>query len=154
MLQNFICRKGERRDALSIVQFQIDMARETEALELDREILEKGVAAVFDDPHKGHYWVAEHEGKVVGSLLLLSEWSDWRNGFVWWIHSVFVIPNYRGKGVYKSLFHKIQEVIRQDPQSHGLRLYVEKENTQAQAVYSKLGMDGEHYRLFQWMKTF
>jgi len=154
MPQNFRYSRAKPSHASAIVEFQIAMARETEGLELNRSTLEEGVRAVFEDEKRGHYWIAEHKEVVIGSLLLLSEWSDWRNGFVWWIHSVFVKSEYRRQGVYKGLYQTIQEVVKNDPQSHGLRLYVEKENLRAQKVYENLGMDGSHYRMFQWMKTF
>ena len=139
-------------DAPAIVEFQIAMARETEDLELDRDICTEGVAAVFADSRHGFYLVAELDGKVVASTMITYEWSDWRNGVVWWIQSVYVTPEARGQGVYKGLYAYVQELANADDNVRGIRLYVDKRNARAQQVYAKLGMNGEHYQVFEWMK--
>lgn len=139
-------------DAPAIVEFQIAMARETEDLELDREICTEGVAAVFADSKHGFYLVGELNGRVVVSTMITYEWSDWRNGVVWWIQSVYVAPEARGQGVYKGLYRYVQELANADETVRGIRLYVDKRNTRAQQVYAHLGMNGEHYQVFEWMK--
>jgi GNAT superfamily N-acetyltransferase len=128
------------------------MALETEGVTLDREVCTRGVAAVFDDPSLGRYFVAEEGGQVVASLLITYEWSDWRNGNVWWIQSVYVVPALRGRGVYAGLYQHVQRLVEADPALRGIRLYVDRRNTGAQQVYTRLGMNGEHYLVFEWMK--
>jgi len=145
-------RDAVRADAPAIVEFQIAMARETEDVALDRAILTRGVDAVFDDPSHGRYYVAESGGEVIGSLLITYEWSDWRNGMVWWIQSVYVLPAFRGRGVYAGLYAHIKTIVEPDPSIRGIRLYVDNRNAAAQQVYARLGMEGEHYRVFEWMK--
>ena len=145
-------RDAARADAPAIAEFQVAMARETEDVALDREILAHGVAAVFDDPSHGRYYVAESSGEVIGSLLITYEWSDWRNGMVWWIQSVYVLPAFRGRGVYAGLYAHIKAIVEPDPSIRGIRLYVDNRNTAAQQVYTRLGMEGEHYKVFEWMK--
>ena len=141
-------------DAPAIVQFQIDMARETEGgLQLDPPTVRKGVAAVFADPPKGRYWMAEIDGKVAGGLLTIPEWSDWRNGTVLWIHSVFVLPEFRRQGVFRALYQHLKTMVQADASLRGLRLYVHAANAAAQQTYQEMGMDGEHYRMFEWMKN-
>jgi GNAT superfamily N-acetyltransferase len=151
-MSNIVYRHAVVADAPAIVEFQLLMARETEEIELDRATVVKGVNAVFADATRGHYFVAELDGAVVASLMITHEWSDWRNGDVWWIQSVFVTPTARGKGIYKGLYEHIQQIVAADEHVRGIRLYVDKRNTRAQAVYSRLGMDGEHYQVFEWMK--
>ena len=146
-------RDATRRDAIDIVDFQIAMARETENLELNRHILMRGVEAVFEDRNLGRYFVAEAENDVIGSLLITPEWSDWRNGVVWWIQSVYVKAEYRGRGVYRGLYLHVQSLAEKNESVKGIRLYVDRTNTAAQAVYRRLGMNGEHYTVFEWMKT-
>lgn len=145
-------RAAQRHDHASIVDFQIAMALETEEVTLDREVCTRGVAAVFDDPSLGRYFVAEEGGQVVASLLITYEWSDWRNGNVWWIQSVYVVPALRGRGVYAGLYQHVQTLVEADPALRGIRLYVDRRNTGAQQVYTRLGMNGEHYLVFEWMK--
>ncbi len=138
-------------DAPAIVRFQIEMALESEGLNLDAATVADGVRAVFDDPSKGSYVVAERGDEVVGVLLLVPEWSDWRNGTVLWIHSVFVAPWARRSGVYAAMYAHLQERVAADTSLRGLRLYVDRTNRSARAVYERLGMDGSHYDLFEWL---
>lgn len=128
------------------------MAWETERLQLDKGTLDKGLESVLTDPEKGKHFIAEEKGIVIACLMLTPEWSDWRNGIVWWIQSVYVINEYRRKGVYRKLYEHVKSWVSSEETYKGIRLYVEKDNHIAQQVYSALGMDGEHYKLFEWMK--
>jgi ribosomal protein S18 acetylase RimI-like enzyme len=147
-----IYRSATAADAGAITRFQIAMAQETECLALDAEICARGVRAVFAEPALGRYFVAERDGAVAGSLMITYEWSDWRNGVVWWIQSVYIEPAERRKGVYAGLYEHVRDLLRSDPSVSGIRLYVDERNTLAQNVYRRLGMNGEHYRVFEWMK--
>ena len=145
-------REGVPADANVIIDFQIAMARETEDFFLEREVTAKGVHAVFADPSLGRYFVAADADRVVASLLITYEWSDWRNGVVWWIQSVYVLPGYRRRGVYAGLYQHVKAMVEAEPSIRGIRLYVDNRNQAAQEVYARLGMEGEHYRVFEWMK--
>lgn len=147
-----IYRSATIADTALIVAFQLAMARETEDLELDEAICTSGVQAVFARPDLGQYYVAEQQGRVVASLLITYEWSDWRNGMVWWIQSVYVSPNARQQGIYAGLYAHIKTIVQADESLRGIRLYVDERNKRAQEVYTRLGMNGEHYRVFEWMK--
>ncbi|UII28145.1 GNAT family N-acetyltransferase [Fulvivirga maritima] len=138
----------------TIIDFQKKMAWQTEELELDTDTLQKGVSAVFDDPTKGQYYVAINEEEVIGCLLVTPEWSEWRNGTVLWIQSVYVIKEYRKQGVFKQMYNYLKAKVIADEKLMGLRLYVEKTNLPAQKVYEAIGMNGDHYHFFEWMKTF
>lgn len=147
-----IVRKAIKSDIEAIADFQLAMAAETEGISLDPAVVIKGVTSVFDDPSKGNYYVAEENGRVVGSLLTTFEWSDWRNGTVLWIQSVFVLPSYRRKGVYRALYACIQEMVLNNPALFGIRLYADKSNRIAHQAYLRLGMNADHYQTFEWMK--
>lgn len=145
-------RQATLKDKRALKEFQKQMALETENLTLEDKILEKGLEAVLKDENKGSYFVAEVEGSPIACLMVTPEWSDWRNGTVWWIQSVYVTKDYRRKGIYRKLYRYIQEWVNGNENYKGIRLYVEKDNKVAQQVYSSLGMDGDHYKLFEWMK--
>lgn len=147
-----IIRQATEADAASIVEFQLAMAWETESLKLDEPTVEKGVAAVFADSSKGTYYVAEASGKVLGSLLTTFEWSDWRNGTVLWIQSVYVGPEYRKQRIFSKLYKHIQQMVVNSNNLRGIRLYADKTNTSAHGVYEHLGMSAEHYQMYEWMK--
>ena len=147
-----IIRQAIVSDSTSIVEFQLAMAWETEQLQLHEPTVIKGVAAVFADPAKGIYYVAETDGKVVGSLLTTFEWSDWRNGTVLWIQSVYVRPEYRKRSIFSKLYKHTQEKVNANHDLRGIRLYADKTNIAAHGVYEHLGMTAEHYQMFEWMK--
>ena len=146
-----LVRPAVLEDLDVIADFQVRMARETEDFDLRKETLEDGVRAVFDDPTKGEYYVAEIEGEPVGVLLTVTEWSDWRNGEVIWIHSLYVIPEARRQGVFREMYLYLKHKVGASSELRGLRLYVHNDNEAAQRVYESLGMDGDRYRLFEWM---
>lgn len=145
-------RLSNEYDGDKIVDFQRAMARETEGMELDPEVVKEGVMSVYRDHQKGKYYVAVDNDEIVGSLMLTPEWSDWRNCWVMWIQSVYVVPDYRNKGVFRKMYDHIIETVGKTDEVSGIRLYVDKSNKNAIDVYRKLGMDGEHYQLFEWMK--
>jgi GNAT superfamily N-acetyltransferase len=144
-------RKATHEDALIIIDFQQKMAWETEHMTLVAEIIDKGVKAVFNDNSRGQYWVAEEKGIVVASLLITYEWSDWRNCNVWWFQSVYVLPEFRRTGIFRSMYlHIKNEAVKESVA--GLRLYVETNNAVAQHTYEALGMKSIHYKMFEWLK--
>jgi len=144
-------RIATKDDAAAMVEFNQAMALETEHKNLDNDILSKGVAAVFDDPQKGFYVVADDEGQIIGGLMVTFEWSDWRNGWFWWIQSVYIRPEGRGKSIYSKLYRFVKDRAAEAGNVCGFRLYVEKENEHAQAVYKKLGMKETYYLMFEEM---
>lgn len=151
MLKMIVIRKGVPADASAIIDFQKKMAWETERMTLADKLITKGVEAVFEEPSRGQYYVAEADGKVIASLLITYEWSDWRNSNVWWFQSVYVLPQFRRQGIFRSMYEFIKnEAEKQDVA--GLRLYVETNNSTAQMTYEYLGMRSEHYRMYEWLK--
>jgi ribosomal protein S18 acetylase RimI-like enzyme len=149
MNHKFIVRKATESDAEAIIEFNIAMAMETEGKTLKRDDIEPGVLGLFKNPEYGFYMVAELEGNVVGSLMVTFEWSDWRNGLIWWIQSVYVIPEYRRNGVYRAMYDSIKQMANKKQNVCGFRLYVEKENIIAQKTYAALGMTETHYKMFE-----
>lgn len=142
-------RRATPADAPTIVAFNQQMALESEGKQLDRAVLEAGVAAALADPHKAVYFVAEEAGVILGQLSLTTEWSDWRNGWLWWIQSVYVRPEARRRGVFRALYQHVYESARQSAEVIGLRLYVERENHAAQATYLNMGMEWAPYLILQ-----
>ena len=145
-------RPARPADLPALVELQLAMAAETEDLALDRATVERGIAAVLADPGKGRYRVAEADGRIVGCLLTTPEWSDWRNGTVLWIQSVYVVPGARRRGIYRRLYEEVRAEVEAAPDLHGLRLYVDRRNAAAQRAYERLGMSREHYEMFEWLK--
>lgn len=149
MATNFTIRQATPEDGPVIAAFNAMMALETEHRLLDQRVLRKGVEAILADPAKGVYYVAESAGTVVGQLMITFEWSDWRNGTFWWIQSVFVREEYRGKGVFKALFQLVEAEAKKHPGVCGLRLYVEEKNARAKKTYEHLSMKRTPYELYE-----
>lgn len=138
-------------DAAVLVEFNAAMALETEGKNLLPEVIGAGVRGLLNNPVAGFYVLAETE-RVVAALMITKEWSDWRNGSFWWIQSVYVRPEARRQGIYRQLYRHVQEMAAKDPQVCGFRLYVERENSAAQAAYAALGMKETRYCVFEELK--
>ena len=143
-------RKGEKKDIDVIAKYNIAMALETENKILDDETITNGVSSIIKDKSKGQYWVMEIDSILVGQLMVTYEWSDWRNGMMWWIQSVYVEPHYRRHGVYSSLYNNLVKMAKLDSSCCGIRLYVEKENYKAQDTYKSLGMKNAGYEIMEF----
>lgn len=145
---SIVIRTAERADIAHIAQWNQAMAWETEQKALDPEVLARGVAAVFDEPRRGFYLVAERDGVPSGCLLVTYEWSDWRAGDFWWIQSVYVVEAARRDGVFRRLYDDVRRRAN-TAGAVGLRLYVETENERAQRTYARLGMERCHYYMYE-----
>ncbi|MDG2091247.1 MAG: GNAT family N-acetyltransferase [Gammaproteobacteria bacterium] len=145
-------RGAEKEDVSSLVKFNILMARETEGKELIPEEISLGVKNLLENLQLGFYIVAENKDEIIASLMITTEWSDWRNGSFWWVQSVYVIPEWRKKSVYSRLYGYVKDLAEKDGNICGFRLYVEKDNTIAQQTYKKVGMKETNYMMFEELK--
>lgn len=152
MPEDILIRRGEICDADAIAAFNIAMARETEGKDLLPEVIAAGVRGLIGNSSLGYYLVAESGDRIVASLLVTTEWSDWRNGVFWWIQSVYVRPEWRRKGIYSRLYEFVKTAAAADAAVCGFRLYVEKENRAAQKTYHSLGMRETEYRMYEELK--
>lgn len=146
---NFEIREATPSDAETIASYNIRMAVETEGRSLAADVIGPGVAALISDAGKGRYWVAETAGKLVGQIMITYEWSDWRNGTLWWIQSVYVHPDFRRQGVYSALYRYVEAQAKASDNVRGLRLFVENDNTRARKTYEALGMKDPNYRVME-----
>jgi ribosomal protein S18 acetylase RimI-like enzyme len=142
-------RPAVAQDAERLVAFNQAMAKETEGIDLSVDTVSAGVSALLKQPQYGFYLVAEINGEVVAGLMITYEWSDWRDGLFWWIQSVYVVPAHRGKGIYKRLYAEVKHRAMEEGNVCGFRLYVEKQNQQAQQTYRALGMEETRYKVFE-----
>ncbi len=142
-------RKAITDDIPFLVGSNQSLARETEGKNLDSDVVHQGVRSFIAQPENGFYLIAEIGGLSAGSLMITLEWSDWRNGFFWWIQSVYVKSNFRRQGVYRALTQQVRVLASLEKNVCGFRLYVEKENGVAQETYRSLGMVETNYRMFE-----
>ena len=138
---------ADASDAAKIAHFQICMADETESKQLDTDIVKSGVNNILDDKSKGFYLVAKCEDQTIGSLLITFEWSDWRDSNMWYIQSVYILPEYRGQKIFSRMFEEVKSMAAEQGVLF-VRLYVETDNTHAQNVYEKLGMKKLPYYMY------
>ncbi|WP_298612934.1 GNAT family N-acetyltransferase [uncultured Thiothrix sp.] len=146
-------RKAVLADAAVIAEFNQKMALETEHKELIPKLILAGVNSLLTNPAYGFYLVAELEGRVVGSLMITTEWSDWRNGVFWWIQSVYIQVEARRQGIYRKLYAAVKALAAEQGNVCGFRLYVEKDNQQAQYTYRELGMQMTDYLIYEEMQA-
>ncbi len=142
-------RDATRADTEFLVESNAAMAIETEDKTLDRDILARGVNAVFEHPARGFYLIAERDGKALGCLMITREWSDWRGGDWWWIQSVYVTTDARRTGAFRALYNEVEHRARDTADVIGLRLYVETHNSAARTTYASLGMVETPYDLLE-----
>lgn len=140
--------RGTINDIEAITGFQIAMAMESEGTILEENKVRSGVTAAMEDESKGIYVVARTDGKPIASLMITREWSDWNNGWYWWIQSVYVLPEYRGQGIFRAMYTKVIDMAKEQSVAQ-VRLYVDRHNTNAQKVYQKLGMEECHYLMYE-----
>ncbi len=145
-------REANISDLNILVNSMVKMAKETEDLVLSPNVLEPGIRNGLNDKSKAEYFIAEINNDIAGMLMITKEWSDWRNAWVLWIQSVYTIKAYRKQGVYRALYQYIKQKVDDNKEYCGIRLYVDKTNISAQEVYTVLGMNGEHYQMFEWME--
>ncbi|MEJ2515198.1 MAG: GNAT family N-acetyltransferase [Gammaproteobacteria bacterium] len=142
-------RNAEPTDWAAIAEFNRLLADETEGKDLDWEIISAGVKKVLGDVHRGRYFLAESQGRIVGTTMITYEWSDWRDGWIWWIQSVYVHPDFRGRGVFSGLYRHIEALAKDSGDVRAIRLYVLKTNERARATYAKLGMEETGYTVLE-----
>jgi RimJ/RimL family protein N-acetyltransferase len=145
-------RRAVENDIPVLMDFQQRLAFETEGVKLDPDRLEKGMKVMFDGSSRGYYAVALAKNEIAGCYMITYEWSDWRNGWVYWLQSVYIKESFRNQGVFKQMFNGLLTKIQNTPEVIGLRLYVDKSNVRAQQVYTSMGMNGEHYTVYELMK--
>ena len=145
----FHIRDAQPFDSASIAQHNSLMAEETEGRPLNPDVIGPGVERLLQDPQKGRYWVAVEDDKIIGQIMVTYEWSDWRNGMLWWIQSVYVLPEFRRKGVFSALYRYVESLALEAGDVRGLRLYVEHNNSQAQKTYTALGMVNPNYQVME-----
>ena len=145
----FLIRIGRPADAEAIADANVRMALETEDLHLDPQTVLAGVRVALDDHSRATYLVADAGGAIAGQLMITHEWSDWRNGDIWWIQSVYVFPEFRRQGVFRALYDRVRDLARKE--AVGLRLYVENSNSAAQGTYASLGMHMTGYSVMEEM---
>jgi GNAT superfamily N-acetyltransferase len=144
-----VIRAARRNDRDLMAGWAVAMALESELKRLPLDIVTRGIQAGLDDPARANYFIAEIAGEPVGTVMVTPEWSDWRDGWWWWIQSVYVAPAHRRKGVFRALFDHVRNLAATTGGVRGLRLYVERDNAGAQRTYEFVGMKDAGYRMYE-----
>lgn len=142
-------RSARADDLTQIVDFNLRLAEESEGKKLDEAVLSKGVQRALASPEMCRYFMAEVSGEVAGQTMITFELTDWRDGVLWWLQSVYVRPEFRKIGAFKALFRHIATLAKETPDVRGLRLYVEQGNSRAQRVYEQMGMQPGGYLVYE-----
>lgn len=148
-LPRFEIRPATASDGEVIADFNCRLASETEGKHLDAQTVLAGVANLLNDDRRGRYFVACQDNQIIGQLMHTFEWSDWRNGDIWWLQSVYVHPDFRRQGVFRALMQHLEKLAEDSPGVVGLRLYVENGNSRAQLTYESLAFSDAAYRVME-----
>ena len=140
----FEIRRARPEETPALVAMIQAMALESENRQLAPQTLQAGVAAVFENPALGTYWLVLNEGAPVGCTLMTVEWSDWNNAPYWWIQSLYVLPELRGQGLFQQLLAHLEAEAKASGVCE-IRLYVERNNARAIRAYEKAGFEGDFY---------
>ena len=150
-MSGIVVRPALVEDTPTIVRFNVALAEESEGLRLDAGTVEAGVRGMFSDPALGRYLLAlSANGKIIGQVMVTTEWSDWRNCMIWWLQSVYTAPEHRGRGVFRKLCARVAEEAGRN--GCRLRLYVERDNARAIAAYKALGFRRSGYDVMEFGK--
>lgn len=136
-------------DVELIATFNERLADDSNDKRPDPAVLRRGVQRALRTPTLSRYFLAEVDGEPVGQLMLTYELSDWRDGVIHWIQSVYVRPEHRGTGVFRALFDHVAALGKADPDCCALRLYVLRENERARAAYTRCGMTESDYLVYE-----
>lgn len=145
---NIKIREAAKPDIPVIAEFNQALAKETENIQLNAETLASGISNALDRD-ECHYFIAELNGQVIGQTMITYEWSDWRNGIMWWFQSVYVQPEHRGKGIFRALFNHVEQLAKKHPDVKALRLYVMQNNLSGKDTYAALGMTDSGYIVYE-----
>lgn len=130
-----------------IVEFIAEEAREAEGRSLCRKTLESGIDAALKDESIANYWLLiDRYETAIGCTSVIKEWSDWNAGYYWWIQSIYIAPNHRGKGYLNALIDSVARAAREQ-NCLELRLYVHKGNRAAVRAYEKAGFGNSQYKI-------
>lgn len=143
-----LIRKATIHDLESITKNNISLALETENRKMDASTVQNGIKAVFLDPRKGFYLIAENDNNIIGQIFITEEWSDWRNANIWWMHRIYVQETWRNKGVFTSLIQKIKHMADEEG-IYVLRLYAFNKNEKAIKIHKKLGFDNSPFVILE-----
>jgi GNAT superfamily N-acetyltransferase len=144
-----LLRRANPDDATAISAMNQQLAEETEGKRLPDDVVRAGVLRGLSLDPEVRYFVAEIGDRLVGQLMFTREWSDWRNGWMLWLQSVYVAADYRRQGVFRELLEYGLSVCRETDRPVGVRLYVELENHAAAEVYRRLGFGCAGYRVME-----
>jgi ribosomal protein S18 acetylase RimI-like enzyme len=144
-----IVRDATTDDIDFIVECNCLLGTETEDKTIDRDLLTSGVHLGFSRPELCRYFIAEVAGRAAGMTMVTYELTDWRDGVIWWLQSVYVLPDFRNLGVFRAVYHHIETLARRSSEVRTLRLYVRSDNERAMRTYRAMGMTHAGYEVFE-----
>jgi ribosomal protein S18 acetylase RimI-like enzyme len=134
----YVIRPATPEDADILVAYTLSEALDAERRTLSRSDVQRGVAGGFATPPKARYWVAESAGSIVASTSIVTEWSNFRGGDYWWIQSLYIAPEHRGKGLVDVLLRFLVDEAKAGG-ALDLRLYGYNTNARALRAYQRFG---------------
>ena len=85
--------------------------------------------------------IFEYEGRTAGYALLNRSWSQEAGGMAVWIEEIYVLDEYRNRGLGRELFASLEKFA---PAAR-YRLEIEPDNDRAKALYARMGFEPMGY---------
>jgi ribosomal protein S18 acetylase RimI-like enzyme len=146
---DYIVRRARLSDLEKLVDFTLAEAVEAEGSRKSREKARRGILAALEDESIAVYWVLEDSRSyIVGNISVVKEWSNWHAGHYWWIQSLYIRPEHRGRGLIETLIRTVKESAKEGG-ALDLRLYVHKHNRRAIRAYQKCGFRDADYQIMR-----
>lgn len=86
--------------------------------------------------------IFEADGQTAGYALLVNTWSQEAGGRAVWIDEIYVLPEFRGRGIAREFFAELKQLA---PAAR-YRLEIEPDNARAEKLYNSVGFETLGYK--------
>jgi GNAT superfamily N-acetyltransferase len=140
---SFKIRKGKRKDCKAVLDLIRELAIYEKAADEVEITAEQLAEDGFGKQAAYEIFVAESEGKIIGTALFYTKYSTWKGKSIY-LEDLIVREEFRGVGAGKALFEAVMQVAR-ERQSGRMEWQVLDWNEPAIGFYRKYGaeLDGE-----------
>lgn len=104
----------------------------------DRELQERGLRLILEQPNRGRIVVIRNEDKIFGMVNMLFTISTARGGFVILMEDVIIHPHHRGQGYGTMLVNHVIEFAKQKKFLR-ITLLTDKISAESQEFFQKQG---------------
>jgi GNAT superfamily N-acetyltransferase len=120
------------------------------AIEIQDDALLAAIDGVLTDERRGFLLLAKDAGRAIGVAYVSLTWSIEHGGKSSWLEELYVLPEWRGRGVGTSMLESVIEEARRRACA-AVDLEVESAHERAERLYARHGF-ARHSRT-RWVKA-